>query len=148
VSLAELVEHERRLIAEVTTVRRLIKSLHTDQRVRDAKRAVVDRTLADVVLVTGTSSDRITGKDRRLARHRFAWWWLAHHVGGATTYQIGKTTGRDHTTVLYGIRQAMEHPKSRAIVEAVLTGAAARAAADLGIKGPIEALEKQKEEDQ
>lgn len=137
--MAELADLERRLVAEVNAVRQEIRSIQTAARVREVKAAEIERTLVDVVIVTGVAPELIVVDGRALAHLRWAWWWLAHHVGGASTYEIGKTTGWHHTTVLVGIRRALERAESRAIIEAVLSGEAAALAAELGVNGPAQA---------
>ncbi len=62
--------------------------------------------VADAAAVYGTTADRVLGKSQRaadVAARRTVWRKL--QADGFSLTQIGRWTGRHHTTVLFGLRQ-------------------------------------------
>jgi chromosomal replication initiator protein len=75
--------------AGVTTVRRIIDAVAAETGV-GAKEIMSDR------------------RARRIARPRFAACWLARHLTSQSLPQIGRTIGRDHTTIMHALDRAEE----------------------------------------
>ena len=75
--------------------------------------------VADLQFVTQTDKAIIAGcrifdvrphevrsRRRRCARARHAVWWALYNSTSLSLPNLGKSFGRDHTTVLYGVKQA------------------------------------------
>ncbi len=52
----------------------------------------------------GLTSLVTTHRTRQYAHARQEFYWIAHHLIGASLGQIGRAIARDHTTVLHGLR--------------------------------------------
>ena len=53
---------------------------------------------------------RLTGGERNqpLVRARWVFCWVMHQTSGYSLPEIGRLIGRDHTTIMHGLRRARE----------------------------------------
>lgn len=90
------------------------------------KRETIGAVVAAVAAVGGWTMAQMVGPARRtdLNRHRQIAMWLAHRRTGAAASAIGRALMRDHTTVLWGIRQCERRipscPDLQAFVDRVI----------------------------
>jgi chromosomal replication initiation ATPase DnaA len=94
------------------------------EKLADAQRraAMTVLVLRSVENSTGVDWRRLVEADRSRLVYavRRATWWLLREVVGLSYPQIGRLLKRDHSTVIYGCRGALEEAKSRHVIAAVL----------------------------
>jgi chromosomal replication initiation ATPase DnaA len=90
-----------------------------DAQRRSAMTVLVFRSIEDS---TGIPWHRLIEADRSRMVYavRRATWWLLREIAGLSYPQIGRLLKRDHSTVIYGCRGALDEAKSRHVIEAVL----------------------------
>lgn len=84
--------------------------------------AMAARVFLGVERATGLDLESIAarGRTKQRAAVRKAAIWLLVEVGGLTYSAIGRLLGRDHTTIMFAHRHAMEDFAARWVIEAVL----------------------------
>jgi len=85
------------------------ESIRACQRIRAGIGSVMGRIIAEVAEECGISPATILGRDKTapIARARQIVMFEARKAGFSLT-QIGRVLGRDHTTILAGIRREIE----------------------------------------
>jgi chromosomal replication initiator protein len=65
--------------------------------------------------------DEIRGlnRHRSTAEARHAVWFVAHDHLGYSLKFIGDVYGRDHTTIMHGVKRMREHKRSQKIIEGI-----------------------------
>lgn len=100
-----------------------------------------ERILDAVAAVTGVSVAALRGRRRArsVARARqVACWMLAHHTGLSLPAIGARLGGRDHTSVLYGLRRA----EALRDADTNFAGALDRCAARLAARRPVPSRDK------
>lgn len=121
------------LSLEAIDARLAVLEHRLDARAAEPAELPIAAILSDAAFLTGRGVRELTGdgKDAPTARVRQAVYWAAREATGRSLPVIGRAMGgRDHTTILSGIRRAekrrMEDPHFRILTERLLAAALVR----------------------